>query len=499
MTEQLQYLNNMLNGIDALIISLDVNYNVVYLNDNYKQMFIKLYNCDINIGDNLLNKLLLYPNEYTNMKLLWSRALSGEQFTTQIQCENNEKINIYEMTFSLVKNNKNDIVGATQLSKDITTLKIIENEKNNNINTKITFLANMSHELRTPLNIILGYAQLLQYTDNKIEINEYIKNIVNSSTFLTGLIRDTLDITRYDFGALTFSIETTNAHEIIMNIYNDMKILSDKNNLTLKIDNNNKYINILVDPLRFNQILNNLVSNAIKYNKKNGKVIIQTRVINSFLYIDIIDTGIGIPKEQFSKIGNMFERLGNNNNIEITGSGLGIAIVKMLTRHMGGFFEFTSEINVGSTFSVGFPISNEEISIIKKTSSEIPILDLIFDIIYIEDNKFNLKIMSHIVKIYMPKCKLHCCTNGYDGIKLIENIKPKLILLDINIPGMNGPNILNWIYKNLNKNDINVIIISAVSSNTIKNNCISEGVSAFFSKPLNISEFINVIQNLYIK
>ena len=227
--------------------------------------------------------------------------------------------------------------------------------------TKSEFLANMSHELRTPLNAVLGFAQLLQM-DNKNPLNSSqassVQHIIDGGSHLLSLVSDILDLAKIESDKVTLSVEKVDPSSVIMECITLTETLGKAQNIQVHFENTGDTLPpVRTDQLRFKQVLINLLSNGIKYNKDGGKVIIKPRVTkDQFLHISVIDTGIGINKEERNKVFEMFHRIGANPTLAREGMGIGLTVTKLLVERMGGQIEFESEVNEGSTFWFRLPL-----------------------------------------------------------------------------------------------------------------------------------------------
>jgi signal transduction histidine kinase/CheY-like chemotaxis protein len=489
-----QYMNHILDNMYDLIAAMDDKFDFTYFNNSYRTEFKKIFGEDIAVGDNIIRKLEKLPDEQRKAKEIWERALQGEEFIViQEFGDESTQINTYEISYSNVKDSENNVIGASHIVKNVTIREHFRRKSEEASKIKTKFLSNMSHELRTPLNSIIGFAQLLQI--NKVQSNtlKYSKIILRSSNYLLGLINDTLDINAIEQGFITFSFETINVNNVLEELMEDMNMLASENNITLNVQLCDD-INILADRRRFKQILINLISNAIKYNVPNGFVNITKTTSGNILNIHITDSGIGISPENLNKIGTMFDRFGQTS--AITGTGLGLAIVKMLCTNMNGTFDVTSEINKGSTFSVGFNISNESCSDIYSGNNK-QISDVTCDyngfIYYVDDNEFNLLLMEQIVKTYMPNAKYEHERNSERAYTTIFQKRPDLILLDINMSPIDGLTILNAIKNNKILETTKIFMLSADVTNNVERKCLGFGANAYLSKPINVTNLLSSI------
>ncbi len=230
---------------------------------------------------------------------------------------------------------------------------------------KSEFLASMSHELRTPLNAIMGYAQLLQY-DKKAPLlpvqNEHVESILSGGNHLIELINDILDLAAIEAERMFLSLEGVEANAIIADSVSLSLALGEPRGIKI-VDrfSGGPTINLRTDHLRFKQVVLNLLSNAVKYNKDGGTVIVSGQETDDgFLRISVKDTGIGISEDDFSGIFQMFHRLHTNPSIATEGTGIGLAVTKLLVERMAGRICFESKLGAGSTFWIELPLQSNK-------------------------------------------------------------------------------------------------------------------------------------------
>ena len=216
----------------------------------------------------------------------------------------------------------------------------------------------MSHELRTPLNAILGFAQLLDINEKDQKAKENIHEIIGAGNHLLSLINEILDLSKIESGKLTLIIEEHCLNEIVEQTLSLISPLADQH--SVQIDNQVSAlsnINIHADEIRFKQVLLNIISNAIKYNKKDGKVIVSCLPDNeSMLHLSITDTGNGLTEKQQGNLFKPFERFGIDDS-HIEGTGLGLVISKEMIELMGGAIVVESEVGKGTCFKIKFPLA----------------------------------------------------------------------------------------------------------------------------------------------
>lgn len=364
---------------------------------------------------------------------------------------------------------------------------------------KSEFLSSMSHELRTPLNSILGFAQLLQMDELKDkEQYDNVQYIYESGHHLLALINEVLDLAEIEADGLELSIESVSLKTLVKECLAVIQPIADKSEIEVTIPKQiDQDIYLLADHIRIKQVFINLLSNAIKYNCSQGKVNLSWEVIEqSKIRFQVTDTGIGIIREKQDSIFQPFNRLEMaNSNIE--GTGIGLVICKILLEKMHGKIGFSSEENKGSVFWFELPVSTNSYSenSPKNTQNpdyqELPVNE--HTVLYIEDNPSSLQLMKSIFKRFTTLTLL-CAHNAELGIDIASAKRPDLIIMDINLPGMNGHDALMKLISLKETRDIPVIALSAVATpNDIKEGEES-GFLRYLTKPVDVTELIEVIK-----
>ncbi|WP_299374306.1 PAS domain-containing hybrid sensor histidine kinase/response regulator [uncultured Kiloniella sp.] len=367
---------------------------------------------------------------------------------------------------------------------------------------KSHFLSSMSHELRTPMNTILGFAQLLQVTDeNQIKYELYqeaVQHILKSGDHLLNLIDDVLDLSKIEAGIIAVSLEDIDVNEIVDECIDLTKFTATSNNIKVvfKPDNKGKTF-IHADRGRVRQSLINLISNGIKYNREDGSVTISFETLdNGFVRIKVTDTGYGIPERQHEKLFIPFDRLGLENSA-IEGSGVGLAITQKIVRMMQGDIGFSSTPD-GSQFWIDLPagnINNE----MEVTSQEIEGVigeagkKMNGRILYIEDNPSNIALLKQIVQKVYPGIVFDSCISAELGLEYIQDHPCDMIFMDINLPGMSGIDAmkcLERLYRDLPP----VVAITADVSKLTISKIKKQKFSEMLAKPINLLETVEVLE-----
>ena len=367
---------------------------------------------------------------------------------------------------------------------------------------KSEFLSRMSHELRTPMNAILGFAQLMAENSRAPLPQAHqrrTRQILNAGNHLLELINEVLDLASIEAGKITVSLEPVCIAELVEEVLTVVHSLSENYNINLinqiGLD---KRVYVLADKTRLKQVLLNLVSNGIKYNRKAGSITLSKQFEEgSRLRIEIVDTGMGIPEDKISQLFEPFNRLGAESG-EIEGTGIGMTISKKLVEVMNGTIGVESTVGKGSKFYISLPVvcpvqpgmvESGHVQDKRDLKEEI----CTFTLLYIEDNQANLKLVEDILTDY-PEIKLFATTHAVTGINIALAQKPDLILMDINLPEIDGIEALKRLKNFEETHDIPVIAVSANAMPKDIERTMAEGFKAYITKPIDIGKFRMIIE-----
>ncbi|MDO3382673.1 PAS domain-containing protein [Gilvimarinus algae] len=369
---------------------------------------------------------------------------------------------------------------------------------------KSEFLSSMSHELRTPLNAILGYAQLFEYDDNLQDVQkDNIREIRAAGEHLLKLINDVLDLAKIESGALQAALQPVLVTRLLADCFTLVQPQADARGIYLHSDYSgleNACVN--ADPVRLKQALLNLMSNAIKYNKVGGEVKVSLEVTEDYmLRINVRDTGTGIERSRRDEVFQPFNRL-HAEMSKVEGSGVGLVITKQLVEMMDGRIDFASTPGKGTCFWLDLVQTGQAedtrtaSSVVQSVTADEELrVQGRHRILYIEDNPTNIRLMEHFFRRH-DNFVMEVSEEPYLGIFRARQSRPDVIILDINLPGLDGYEVLNVLRGDPATRDIPVIGLSANVMSIDVQKGRDAGFYEYLTKPLQIHQLVQVLNRL---
>lgn len=460
---------------------------------------------------------LVHPDDTQMVIDLNTNSLKKQEpfhLTYRLRKKSGEYIWAEEFGDAVIKDDKVEFLEG--IIFDITEKKEIENEikarelAEESNKAKSDFLANMSHEIRTPLNAIIGFTDLLKETPLEKTQLEYVSTVNQSADILLEVVNDILDFSKIETGKLDLEYKKTDLFELANQIIDIIRFDSQQKGIQLLL---NLDINVpqfvSIDPLRIKQILLNLLSNAVKFTDK-GKVelIIQLASIKenvATIKFMVIDSGIGIKKDNHQKIFEPFSQEDNSTTRKYGGTGLGLSISNNILKLMGSKLQLDSNYRKGSTFyfdlSLNFCTKENNCNLTDVNEIEVEFenvsqhfqKDLLqaVKVLIVEDNKINMMLARTLIKKILPNATLFEASNGKIGVEKCKESNPDLVLLDIQMPILNGYEAAKEI-REFNET-VPIIALTAGTIKGEKEKCLESGMNDYVSKPINKDLFENVL------
>ncbi len=377
---------------------------------------------------------------------------------------------------------------------------------------KDEFLANMSHELRTPLNAILGLTEGLQegvFGCLQERQSKALSTIERSGTHLLELINDILDVAKIEAGHVKLECAPTSVEHLCLSSLTFVKQQAQKKRIQLTTQMSPSLPNLYIDERRMRQVLINLLNNAVKFTPRDGSIRLEALChkgrlgsqdpespVQYLLRLAVYDTGIGIAQENLDKLFLPFVQIDSALNRQYTGTGLGLALVQQIVKLHGGQVRVTSELGVGSCFAIDIPceVCSYGPAFVPLPESEQD-LESTPTILLVEDNEANIMTISAYLDAKGYNITL--ARSGSDAIMQAEAQPPDLVLMDIQMPGMDGIETIQRIRQIPSLQTIPIIALTALAMPGDRDRCLAIGANDYLSKPVKLKELANTIQRLW--
>ena len=383
---------------------------------------------------------------------------------------------------------------------------------------KDEFLATMSHELRTPLTSILGLSEsLLEQRLGSLDEHQQksLEIIVSSGSHLLQLINDILDLSKIEAGKFDFYPQPVSVDELCRSCLSFIKSQALRKSISVIYTNETTVSRIYADPRRLKQILVNLLSNAVKFTVENGQVTLQVKADTdqNLIQFSVIDTGIGIATEDLPRLFQPFVQLDSRLNRQHQGTGLGLALVQRLTDLHGGSVHVESEVGKGSRFTVNLAIHQEEITkldLVTQTTFSPPDVRKMEQIelakelspkhgiiLLAEDNMANILTISEYLGSHGYQVVV--AHDGSEAITRAEAIQPDIILMDIQMPVLDGLEAIAHLRQNPAFSTTPIIALTALAMPGDRERCLVAGANEYLSKPVSLKTLVQTVQDLLQK
>jgi PAS domain S-box-containing protein len=539
--QQLQQQAQIINQIHDAVITTDKHYQITYWNPGAE----KLYGYTAaEMNAQPITLLSLPEHRETLPETLLEPLLSTGSYEIEMpQLKKSGEVFFARLSLSLLGNSAGEAIGVIsfaidisqheqleaalkaeqillnqQLTERLADLSVANTQLKKANQLKDEFLANMSHELRTPLNSILGMTEILseqvygQLNDRQMKS---LQNINNSGHHLLALINDILDLAKIEAGRVELHLESFNIEEICQASLMFVKQLAYQKQLKLILEVAPQITTIIADQRRVKQILVNLLSNAVKFTPEKGSIQLEVKQNDTEHSVSfaVIDTGIGIETAALARLFNPFEQVTSEFATQLEGTGLGLALVKQLAELHGGSVTVTSQIGQGSCFTVILPLGQpvepvtlektiEEAKIVEEAEVLSPITEPSVQhnsplILIVEDNPNNIEIIFDYLTTFGYRVK--AAYTGIEALTALTEERPSLILMDIQMPGMDGLETAKRIRANQEYQDLPIIAVTALTMPGDRERCLAIGMNEYLSKPINLRHLLQLVKQFSTK
>jgi signal transduction histidine kinase/ActR/RegA family two-component response regulator/HPt (histidine-containing phosphotransfer) domain-containing protein len=505
-----QQLKRFLEAVPVSIVVVNKDGNLYYANQAAASMFEAI--TKLNTYADILNQITIYQfpngNPYPTEKRPAFRAMKGE--TSQVDdieirigdkaiqvLSSSSPVYDAEGMLQYVVSSSIDISDRVQSQLRLQEAKELAEQA---ARIKENFLANMSHEIRTPLNAVIGFSNLLEVTPLNEEQAEFVKLVQTAGKNLLTIVNDILDISKIEAGMIQMESIPFSIRSLVASLQTMLQpTAADKNlKLVFNVDPTLPPL-ILGDPTRLTQILLNLLSNAIKFTKEGSitaQITRQEETEQSVrVQFKVTDTGIGIEADALPHIFERFRQASNFTTRYYGGTGLGLNIVKSLTQIQGGWITVTSKPGKGSEFTLEIPYQIAPESVRKGIDPDLTKSNTVkksLTILAVEDNLMNQKLVLQVIKRLGYKAEL--AENGQQALDMLQKQSFDLILMDIQMPVMDGYQTTRHIRSTLQSN-IPIIAMTAHALASEREQCLQAGMNDFLPKPFQMEDLQRMIQH----
>jgi PAS domain S-box-containing protein len=510
--KQIRYQARLLDAVEQAVIATDFDGRIEYLN-SYAEWLYGWLETDL-IGKSLMELIAAPDLQQTGE--IFARIRRGDSWSGELRVQRKDQSEFAAMvTHSPIHNEHGELVGLVQVSRDITAqkqadeehAKLLESERQARADAeeanriKDEFLATISHELRNPLNVILGYSEVLVRSNeaNESEFVQRAAEILRRNAIAQAqLVSDLLDLSRLQLGKFSLNRQVVSLTKTINDAVETVRAEALAKGLDVKIEMSNELIFVDGDPLRMEQIVWNLLNNAVKFTPSGGSVTVKLAKRNGFAHLAVVDTGQGIEPKFLPHVFEIFRQADATISRRHGGMGIGLALVQQLVQLQGGSVSVSSGgAGQGAEFTINLPLTTEATEPRKTGGLVQPNALTGLRILVVDDSSDTVEMLRTLLE--MDGAMVTTAGSGSEALEIIEREIFDVILSDISMPGMDGFELLSRLRKLPNGREVPVLALTGFGRVEDVERAQSEGFFAHITKPVDVGEIVSMLQKIPTK
>ena len=510
--KQIRYQARLLDAVEQAVIATDFEGRIVYLN-SYAEWLYGWLETDV-VGKGLLE--FIAAPDLQQADEIFARIRRGDSWSGEMRVRRKDQSEFFAMvTHSPIHNDQGEQIGVVQVSRDITAqkraeaehAKLLESERRARAEAeeanriKDEFLATISHELRNPLNVILGYSEVL-VRSNEAKQSEFVQRAAEilrrNAIAQAQLVSDLLDLSRLQLGKFSLNRQVVSLTKTINDAVETVRAEALAKGLEVKIEMSNELVFVDGDPLRMEQIVWNLLNNAVKFTPSGGTVTVKLAKRNGFARLAVTDTGQGIESKFLPHVFEIFRQADSTISRRHGGMGIGLALVQQLVQLQEGTVSVSSGgTGQGAEFTINLPLTTEA-SEPRKTGGLVQPNALTgIRILVVDDSADTVEMLRTLLE--MDGAMVMTAGNGAEALKILEQEFFDVVLSDISMPDMDGFELLNRLRQLPNGSDVPVLALTGFGRVEDVERAKAEGFFSHITKPVDVATIVATLQKLPVR